>query len=44
MFWPLRDHHQAVIMIERLELFELPNMDPNLVQHVHIQSEYLLIV
>jgi hypothetical protein len=34
------DHHQAIIMIERLKLFELPNTDPNLVQHIHIQSEY----
>jgi hypothetical protein len=24
------------IMIERLKLFELPNMDPYLVQHIHI--------
>jgi hypothetical protein len=36
MFRPSWDHHQAVIMIERLKLFELPNMDLYLVQQVHV--------
>jgi hypothetical protein len=26
------------IMIIRLKLFELPNMDPHLVQHIHYKS------
>jgi hypothetical protein len=34
MFLSSWDHHQAVIMIEQLKLFELPNMDPYLVQHI----------
>jgi hypothetical protein len=36
MFRSLLDHHQAVIMTERLNLFELSNMDLYLVLHLHI--------
>jgi hypothetical protein len=36
MFWSSWDHHQAVIMMKQLKLFELPNMDPYLMQHIHI--------
>jgi hypothetical protein len=35
MFWSSWGQHQAVIMIKWLKLFELPNMDPYLVQFVH---------
>jgi hypothetical protein len=36
MFWSSWDHHQAVLWSIQLKFFELPNMGPYLVQHIHI--------
>jgi hypothetical protein len=38
MFRSSWDLHQAVLWLYDLKLFELPNMDPYLVQHIHIMK------